>query len=50
MKSETLGRLVREEFGVDTGDTRAYTEWVCRRRPIRGKEVTNCFAVWDVFV
>lgn len=50
MKSKTLGRLVWEEFGVNANDARAYTEWVCRRRPMCGREVTNGFAVWDVLV
>ena len=49
-KSKRLGEMVRKEFGVDTGDAAVYGEWVCRKRPTDGREVTNGFAVWDMIV
>ena len=49
-RSKPVGRLVREEFGVNPENVAAYGEWVCRRWPMDGREVINGFAVWDTIV
>lgn len=48
--SETLQRLVRKAFDVDSTDKKACGEWIQRTRRMYGLSITNGLAVWDEIV
>ncbi|KAI3317262.1 hypothetical protein HD806DRAFT_492673 [Xylariaceae sp. AK1471] len=48
--SRTMGRMVKEEFGVQVDEEKDYIEWLGRTRQMYGETTTNAVAVWDLIV